>query len=552
MKKRFRKSTAVLLVVVMIVMMITVGVVTVNALAFTPRYSAPTSSDSYYYSLNPFYKSGYGMPNCTCYAYGRAYELLGTEPSLSRRNAGQWYWYNKNNSIYSYGSTPKLGAIACWDKYDQNQGHVAVVETINGDSVTISESHYGGTYFDTRTIKSDSSNYLTSMRFLGYIYIGNFEDKPYARPSIVRTYINYQQSGTYRVNVEVTNVESISSVQVATWTQQDQSDLHWNSCAFNGGSTYFVDLSRSDFASNQTSYCNDVYVYDTRGECVGYERIGTIYNDPAIVKTYINYQQANSYRVNIVVTNVESISSVKVATWTQQDQSDLHWNSCAFNGGATYFVDLSRSDFASNQNSYCNDIYVYDGSGNCVDYDRIGTIYTKPKIDDIKVTKLSTDGYRVVCKLDSQFGIASAQLPTWTNKNGQDDLVWHSAVVSGDYISCYIKASDHNNEVKDYISHLYVTDNIGQYVGFTGILPYINLTNKCNEISVTYYKNNKYVLYNRDFTWEEANEWCESQGGHLVTLQDDYEWYAVKNMLEKTAEFLFGLVLKTLAEHGHG
>lgn len=178
MRKRFRKMLAVLLVIVMIALMIPFGMFTVGATSFSPRYSAPSSSDSYFYSQNPFYKTGYGMPNCTCYAYGRAYELLGTEPSLSRGNAGYWWWYNKSNGIYSYGSTPKLGAIACWDRYDQDRGHVAVVEAIEGDSVTISESHYSGTYFDTRTINSNSSNYLTSMRFLGYIYIGDFEDEP--------------------------------------------------------------------------------------------------------------------------------------------------------------------------------------------------------------------------------------------------------------------------------------------------------------------------------------------------------------------------------------
>ena len=146
----------------------------VNAASFNPRMTAPSTSNSYYYSSNPFYQSGYGMPNCTCYAYGRAWELLGSKPNLSTGNAGKWYWYNKNNGIYSYGSTPKLGAIACWDKYDQNKGHVAVVEAINGGTVTISESHYKGVNFDTRTITSNSSNYLTNMRFCGYIYIGDY------------------------------------------------------------------------------------------------------------------------------------------------------------------------------------------------------------------------------------------------------------------------------------------------------------------------------------------------------------------------------------------
>ena len=147
---------------------------------YSPRTTAPASNNSYYYSSkNVFYANGYGMPNCTAYAYGRAYELLGSKPSLCTGNAGKWYSYNAKNNNYSYGKEPKLGAIACWDNYDSNKGHVAVVEKINSDgTILISESHYGGTVFDTRTIKKDSSNYLTSKRFLGYIYVGEWNTEP--------------------------------------------------------------------------------------------------------------------------------------------------------------------------------------------------------------------------------------------------------------------------------------------------------------------------------------------------------------------------------------
>ena len=172
MKKRIASLfTSLLMIVSLMVVMPTMSV---SAAGFVPRTSAPTSDNSYYYGLNPFYKSGYGMPNCTAYAYGRAYEILGSKPNLSTGNAGKWWWQNKTDGAYKYGNTPRLGAVACWDKYDQNQGHVAVVEAINGSSVTISESHYKSTFFDTRTINSDSSNYLTSMRFLGYIYLGDY------------------------------------------------------------------------------------------------------------------------------------------------------------------------------------------------------------------------------------------------------------------------------------------------------------------------------------------------------------------------------------------
>ncbi|MCD7777874.1 MAG: CHAP domain-containing protein, partial [Clostridiales bacterium] len=120
---------------------------------FTPRTSAPAKSNQYYYSSkNPFYSSGYGMPNCTAYAYGRAYEILGNKPKLSTSDASKWYSYNKQNKYYSYGSTPKLGAIACWSGGSSGAGHVAVVEKIDGNKVTISESHYySKVVFDTKT-----------------------------------------------------------------------------------------------------------------------------------------------------------------------------------------------------------------------------------------------------------------------------------------------------------------------------------------------------------------------------------------------------------------
>lgn len=142
------------------------------AASFTPRLTAPSSDNPYYFSdLNLYYRYGYGMPNCTAYAYGRIYEILGTEPNLSRWNAGQWWFDNINYGWYSYGSTPQVGAVACWDKWDQNTGHVAVVEAVYDDgTVLISESSWSGTMFRTRVMNADGSGFLTGYRFLGYIY----------------------------------------------------------------------------------------------------------------------------------------------------------------------------------------------------------------------------------------------------------------------------------------------------------------------------------------------------------------------------------------------
>lgn len=142
-----------------------------EVVTYIPRLEAPTGDNPYYHELNLYYNFGLGMPNCTAYAYGRAYEILGREPKLSNGNAGRWWFYNIAAEAYAYGSEPRLGAVACWDDYNEYSGHVAVVEAIDGDRVTISDSHYGGGYFYVTEMNADSSDHLTGRRFLGYIYI---------------------------------------------------------------------------------------------------------------------------------------------------------------------------------------------------------------------------------------------------------------------------------------------------------------------------------------------------------------------------------------------
>lgn len=107
---------------------------------FIPR----TTADGIY--QNPMYydpNSGYyDMPNCTQYAYGRAWEILGTRQDKLRYlgDAKQW-WGDFDRSYFKYGQEPKLGAIACWDD-DYGAGHVAVVEHIGDDGIFMSESRY--------------------------------------------------------------------------------------------------------------------------------------------------------------------------------------------------------------------------------------------------------------------------------------------------------------------------------------------------------------------------------------------------------------------------
>lgn len=131
---------------------------------FVPRTTAPETTDGRYYADNPFYQSGYGMPNCTCYAYGRFWELLGHKPDLSLSDAKNWFNYDDG---YLRGTTPKLGAVIVWS--NSGAGHVAVVESINSDgSFRTSNSAWKSTLFYMQDIPADCS--LSGFEFLGFIY----------------------------------------------------------------------------------------------------------------------------------------------------------------------------------------------------------------------------------------------------------------------------------------------------------------------------------------------------------------------------------------------
>lgn len=194
-------SAAVLTAVMLFVSVFSMSMIA-SAASFSPRLSAPSSSNKYYYSnLNVFYRCDYGMPNCTAYAYGRAYEILGSEPKLSWNNAEQWYGYNKANGYYKYGQTPKVGAIACWS-YNGGGGHVAVVEKVENGQITFSNSAWSGDnfYISTASISDPKVGGNKGWNFQGYIYLGDFSGSTSTTQATTKK-VTYT-TGTYKTNVD--------------------------------------------------------------------------------------------------------------------------------------------------------------------------------------------------------------------------------------------------------------------------------------------------------------------------------------------------------------
>lgn len=92
-------------------------------------------------------------------------------PTLPTGDGGEWWGAVQG---YSTGQTPQLGAVACYAQAGQ-AGHVAIVEEINGDEITLSNSGYPDNFFWVSHVNK-ANNYLettwmgSDWTFQGFIY----------------------------------------------------------------------------------------------------------------------------------------------------------------------------------------------------------------------------------------------------------------------------------------------------------------------------------------------------------------------------------------------
>lgn len=130
------------------------------------------------------------LPNCTTYVMGRSAEICGhsvkagycDNPMLKRKGYGnaKEFW---NDANWERGSEPKVGAVCVWGSSGDQHGHVAIVEEIIGESVLVSQSNYGGSFFETKTYTCVQGKVTSGVgyEFQGYLYNPEINDRRTAR-----------------------------------------------------------------------------------------------------------------------------------------------------------------------------------------------------------------------------------------------------------------------------------------------------------------------------------------------------------------------------------
>lgn len=138
-----------------------------------------------------------------------------------------------------------------------------------------------------------------------------------------------------------------------------------------------------------------------------------------------------------------------------------------FNFDPGMSVNYDRSLLADNHRwiSYVS----YNGTRRYVDLGAVAEALAKPR-GDISIESHDNGDFSVVISnVSDQNGVLGVSVPIWSEKNGQDDIIWYNAtrLNNGSY-KVNVSLSDHKNERGLYNVHLYYVETNGKLVGVGG------------------------------------------------------------------------------------
>ena len=196
---------------------------------------------------------------------------------------------------------------------------------------------------------------------------------------------------------------------------------------------------------------------------------------PTYTSCEIKNATKDGYDVYIYgVADQNGVNRVEFPTWTAANgQDDLvqPWPRGTDLGNGTWYYRVNASEHNNEGGTYYTHIYIYDNLGDSA-LATTQTVYvdkTPPTCTSAEIKNVSQTGYDVYVYgvSDANSGVSKVAFPTWTDANGQDDLVqpWPEGTDLGEGTWYYrVNISDHNNEVGKYITHIYLYDNAGNSV----------------------------------------------------------------------------------------
>ena len=351
--------------------------------------------------------------------------------------------------------------------------HKATKQTDGSYRVTIKASEHKG---DKGNYRADA--YIVDNSNNRHYISEKVVSVDYVRPSGVLTIENNTPvAGTF--DAVVSNIVAptgLKEVLVPSWSLVGgQDDLIWHKATRQADGSYRVTIKATDHKDSTGNYRADAYIVDdSNNRHYISEKVVDVRQSRPTASLTIENNNVSTGSFDAVIRNVVAPNGVKeilVPSWSLENgQDDLVWHKANRQSDGSYRVTIKASDHKNSLGNYRADLYVVDNDNNrhYVTETIVNVKHDKPTgIISVVNNNKDTGTFDVIIKdVYSPKGVRAVQVPTWSDKEGQDDLRWYEAArqANGDY-KVSVKASDHKNSTGKYHVHLYYIQNDGSRIG---------------------------------------------------------------------------------------
>ena len=304
-----------------------------------------------------------------------------------------------------------------------------------------------------------------------------FIDYTAPKPSADLTITKSESDGTFTITAKnLQGFDSYKEVKIPFWSHANGiKDIIWYTPTRQADGSYTVTAKASDHENADGKYEAQVFYVDAQGQNKFVKKAFIDYTAPKPSADLTITKSESDGTFTITAKNLQGFDGykeVKIPFWSHANgMKDIIWYTPTRQADGSYTVTAKASDHENADGKYEAQVFYVDANGQnkfvkkaFIDYKN----QSRPTASLlIQNNNKDTGTFDVIIKdVYSPKGVRTVQVPTWSDKDGQDDIRWYEATrqANGDY-KVSVKASDHKNSTGKYHVHLYYIQNDGSRVG---------------------------------------------------------------------------------------
>ena len=314
-------------------------------------------------------------------------------------------------------------------------------------------------------------------KFVKKAFIDYTATKPANAVAADLTITKSEKDGTFTITAkDLQGFDGYKEVKIPFWSHANgMKDIVWYTPTRQADGSYTVTAKASDHENADGKYEAQVFYVDAKGQNKFVKKAFIDYTASKVAADLTITKSEKEGTFTITAKNLQGFDGykeVKIPFWSHANgMKDIVWYTPTRQADGSYTVTAKASDHENADGKYEAQVFYVDAKGQnkfvkkaFIDYKNqsrsTGTLLIQNNNKD-------TGTFDVIIKdVYSPKGVRTVQVPTWSDKDGQDDIRWYEATrqANGDY-KVSVKASDHKNSTGKYHVHLYYIQNDGSRIG---------------------------------------------------------------------------------------